>query len=312
MLLPGSPLMSPGSSDALLKVLRCPSCLTPFETFPKCRCGFEVRVEDGILNLLTPREDRVLGEFCREYEKVRLAEGWGVEDLDLPFHPKDHQGVWDIRRHSFKKLKSVVFNRWGEDERKGLAVDVGAGNCWLTRYLESWGFDAVAVDINASRLEGLRTGEWYLERGAHFERIRAAMESLPFQDGSIRLLVANQSFHYSRDPQGTLKEFRRVLEHEGVAVLLDSPFYNDAPDGERMVAERVALYVERYGVPEDIARQAGYETYTEMKEMTAAAGLRCEVRPVWPGFRRMYDGLCRQVSGRRVAEFPIVVLTPEA
>src|SRR5437867_1181247 len=93
--------------------------------------------------------------FLEVYEKIRFAEGWGGEDLDLPFHPMRHKDVWAIRRRSFKKFQAFVLAMWPETARRGkIAVDAGAGNCWLTRYLSAWGFTAAAIDISIGRVDG--------------------------------------------------------------------------------------------------------------------------------------------------------------
>ena len=59
----------------------------------------------------------------------------------------------------------------------------------MTRYLDRWGFDAIAADINTDAVDGLRAGQKFIDEGAHFLRVRAGMEKLPFAPGHIRLLV---------------------------------------------------------------------------------------------------------------------------
>jgi ubiquinone/menaquinone biosynthesis C-methylase UbiE len=81
----------------------------------------------------------------------------------------------------------------------------------MTRYLDAWGFDAMAVDINTSTVDGLGAGQKFINEGARFIRLQSCMERLPFPTGRIRLIAANASLHYTSDITATLSEFLRVL-----------------------------------------------------------------------------------------------------
>jgi ubiquinone/menaquinone biosynthesis C-methylase UbiE len=109
----------------------------------------------------------------------------------------------------------------------------------MTRYLDQWGFDAIAVDINTSEMDGLRTGQKFIDGGAVFLRVRAGMERLPFGSRRIRLLATNASFHYACDFRAALSEFERVLAPGGMIAIIDTPLYENSAGGERMMAERV-------------------------------------------------------------------------
>src|SRR2546425_11144189 len=113
--------------------------------------------------------------FLEAYEKVRRDEGWGGDDLDLPFYPKRHHEIWNIRQRTF-----LAFEALAKKAPRGVALDIGAGNCWMTRYLSEWGFDAIAIDINTSDADGLGAGQKFLDEGSRFVRVRAGMERLPF------------------------------------------------------------------------------------------------------------------------------------
>src|SRR5262249_20170508 len=147
------------------------------------------------------------------------------------------------------------------------AVDIGAGNCWMTRYLDQWGFDAVACDINISRMDGLRAGQNFIDQGAIFIRIRAPMERLPFASRRITLIAINASLHYASDFRVVLSEFERVLTPGGIIAIIDTPFYRKAADGEQMLAERVVDFRERYRMPAWLARKSSYMTYNKLEEL---------------------------------------------
>ncbi len=252
---------------------------------------------------MTEEEIALKRPFIEAYEEVRREEAWGGDDLDLPFNAKRHREIWNIRRRTFRTFESLAAN-----VTRGHALDIGAGNCWMTRYLDYWGFDAIAVDINDSPGDGLQAGKKFIHQGAGFSRVLAGMERLPFASRRIGLLALNASFHYAGDFHAALSEFERVLAPGGIIAIIDTPFYEDASDGERMVAERAANFQQKYGMTEALARSARYLTFKELENLAELLDLKCTLRRVWPGVKRKYEELRAAVVGYRIAQFPVVIL----
>jgi SAM-dependent methyltransferase len=284
-------------------LLLCPNCMAPVSVEQSCPCGFGIRQVDGILDLMTSAEAAEFQPFIDVYDRIRRAEQWGGDDLDLPFRAKRHRAIWRIRRRTFRAFESIATKF-----KRGVGLDIGAGNCWMTRYLDRWGYDAIALDVNVSSMDGLRAGQKFIDEGARFLRIRAPMERLPFASGRITLTVTNASFHYAIDFRAALLEFRRVLSPGGMIVIIDTPFYESAADGERMMAQRVTEFSQMYGLPEQASRRSRFLTFKEMHELASSVNLKVKVQRVWPGFARSYERIRARVGGRRIAEFPLVVL----
>jgi ubiquinone/menaquinone biosynthesis C-methylase UbiE len=281
----------------------CPQCGLRLPVRPPCACGFVLRESHGVIQLMTDRDVAALEPFLQTYDRVRADEQWGGDDLDLPFRAKRHHDIWTIRQRTFREFETAIAK-----VPRGLALDIGAGNCWMTRYLDRWGFDAIALDINTSETDGLRAGQKFIDDGAVFLRVRAPMERLPFASGRIRLLTTNASFHYAADFRAALSEFERVLTPDGIIAIVDTPFYVDAADGERMLAQRVEEFRKKYGMPESMARQSRYMTYNELEELAASLALDVHIRRVWPGLARKYKELRGKLARHRIAEFPLVLL----
>jgi len=284
-------------------LLVCPRCRKSLVLGRPCTCGFEAKESEGIIDLLLEADVVAAQPFLEIYERVRQSEQWGGDDLDLPFRAKRHRDIWNIRKRTFRTLESAV-----KDIPRGPAMDVGAGNCWLTRYLHQWGFDAIAIDINTTATDGLRAGQRFIDEGASFLRVRATMERLPLDSACVQLLVANASFHYACDFRSVLSEFRRVLIPGGVLALIDSPFYENSADGERMVSQRVAEFAEKYGIAESLSRKSSYFTYRQLQELAESLHLTLRIQRVWPGVMRQYRVIRGRLAGQRIAEFPLVLL----
>jgi ubiquinone/menaquinone biosynthesis C-methylase UbiE len=282
----------------------CPQCGKALVLGVPCACGFVSRDLEGIIDLLPDADAAAFQPFLEIYERVRASEKWGGDDLDLPFHAKRHHDIWNIRKRTFQALQSAI-----SDIARGPALDAGAGNCWLTRYLYKWGFDAIALDINTSRMDGLGAGQTFIDAGSAFIRVRSSMERLPVTSDCIALLVANASLHYACDFRSVLSEFRRVLTKRGVVAIIDTPFYESPDDGERMVADRVADFAQKYHIPESMARRSSYLTYQKLARLAESLDLDLRVQHVWPGAKRKYQEIRGWLAGRRIAQFPVVLLT---
>jgi len=260
---------------------------------------------------MTTADRQDLQDFLKIYERIRTAEGWGGDDLNLPFHPLRHKSIWTIRQRTFLRFREFVFETWPEASRRGrVAIDAGAGNCWLTQHLKTWEFDAIACDISVSPNDGLLARR--IDEGSEnsFQRIQADMKALPFDAAAVDLIVANASCHYVPDLTALLAEFRRVLTTEGRIAILDSPFYSDPADGERMLAERVDDYRRQFDAPEDLLRRVSYLTYERLQYAAQCAGLACTIERVSPGPRRTYERIRSRILGRRIADFPMAILSP--
>jgi SAM-dependent methyltransferase len=261
-----------------------------------------LRESEGILNFMTEEQTRAVEPFLQAYETVRADEKWGNDDLDLPFHPIRHREIWQIRQRTFRAFEAIATRL-----ERGFAADVGAGNCWMTRYLDRWGFDAIAVDVNISKADGLAAGQKFLDEGSRFLRIRSVMDRLPFASGRIRLVTVNAAFHYAADFRAALGEFKRVVPPGGMIVLMDTPVYEDAADGERMIAERVENFCRKYEIPDEISRQSRYLTFEMIEKSGAEQDLKVRVHRVWPGWRRKYEEVRARLAGRNIAQFPLIV-----
>jgi ubiquinone/menaquinone biosynthesis C-methylase UbiE len=290
-------------TDASAPLLLCPECRNVLPIRPPCACGFILREFDGIIDLLSAADATTIQPFLDAYDRVRAAEQWGGDDLDLPFHPKRHHDIWNIRQRTFRAFAKAI-----QGIPRGVAVDLGAGNCWLSRYLDEWGFDAVALDVNTSDMDGLRAGRKFLDSGAVFLRVRASMKRLPFDSSRIRLLATNASFHYAHDFRATLTEFKRVLTPGGIIAIVDTPFYDKPADGEYMMDQRVREFREKYDITETMARMSRYMTYTQLNELASTLSLNLRIQRVWPGTKRTLEKIRAQAMGRHIAEFPLVLM----
>jgi ubiquinone/menaquinone biosynthesis C-methylase UbiE len=316
---------------------RCPEChapltlngeelacagIAPTPTLPRNGGGgHRFRQKDGIWLLLSKEARQRLTQFLRAYAKVREAEGWARPEPDsdlnanaayylaLPDYDLSglYNATWKMRGRNYSEMVAHLTQQYPGSLR---ILDLGAGNCWMSRRLAEAGHQVCAVDINMHPADGLPVARVYFNRlSVRFARVEGEMANLPLADSQFDAVIANASLHYAPDLNAALREAARVLRPGGTLVTLDSPFYSSAAAGEQMLAELKAAYA-RYHLPTDAA--GSFFTDASFSDALAAAGLgRIEWRGSWRrvalnlgALRRGLANLLR--GGHESASFPIV------
>ena len=283
--------------------LVCPSCqgvLALTEEGWKCEIESIVfKNEDGTPDFVLPRRREAITQFLSVYETIRRSEGWGSNDIEyyhqLPY--KDikgkHSNIWKIRSKTFDVFLQDLIRTHAHNLR---ILDLGAGNCWLSKRLADKGHKVVAVDICTDSLDGLGVAH-RLELDSHsrIKCIRAEYDYLPFPDECFDIIIFNASLHYARDPYATLLNTLRLLSQGGSVYVLDSPIYSNARSGQSMIDERLEDVQRKFGleIPQDFAgsfltydRLDELEDSASVKLLTPTYGLAKSLRRVFSGFRR--------------------------
>ena len=119
------------------------------------------------------------------------------------------------RRQKAKKILAVVRHALGRDDLAGLrALDVGCSAGFIADELALAGAHTTGVDIDEPGLAAAR------ERfGERVEFSLARGEALPFQDGSMDVVVFNHIYEHVVDPESVVADIHRVLSPTGVLYL---------------------------------------------------------------------------------------------
>jgi SAM-dependent methyltransferase len=227
--------------------------------------------------------------FWATYAAHRAAEGRQLSCSDLLAMPYLPTRQWAVRARTFDAFVRLV-----EQDEAARVLDLGSGNGWLSYRLTLGGHECVAVDVRDDDVDGL--GASFCYRG--FERIVASFDGLPLSNDRFDIAVFNSSLHYALDLGAVLQEARRVVRSGGRIVILDSPFYGSAADGEQMVAEKRASGA--YGETPDFIE------YLTAERLQAAAPLEWRRHRVWyPLWYEMRPLVARIRRRRRPSRFDL-------
>jgi len=295
---------------------RCHSTLT--QTAPDELCcaaeGLSFQRIDGAWRFLLPERAGYFAQFIREYETIRQAEGRGSQDAayyrSLPY--RDLSGRmsadWRIRAASFDAFLRECIVPAERQGRRLRALDLGAGNGWLSNRLAARGHAAAAVDLMVNDFDGLGCQRYY---ETAFVPVQAEFDRLPFPAGAADLILFNSSLHYAVHIDETLREALRVLDAAGRLVIMDSPVYRDAGSGERMVHERERSFVQRFGFPSNSLPSQNYLTYRLLDELARALNVDWRIITPAYGIGWMLRPLRARLSrgDREPAKFHVIIGT---
>lgn len=269
-------------------------------------------IANAIIDALPPERAAHYARFIADYEQIRSAECRGSDSddfyLNLPHRDisgKNHQ-QWRIRARTYACLMEKVLRSLPRGAR---ILDLGAGNCWLSFRLALAGFQPTAVDLLTNAYDGLGAAEHYSRvLPALFPRIRAELEHLPFPDGQFHAAIFNASFHYAENAESALREALRCVKHGGLVIVSDTPWYSSAASGDRMVAERRAHFLARYGTPSASLESIEYLTAERLHQLAQCASLRWKTYTPSYGLRFSLRPFLAKLRGRREpARFRIYV-----
>ena len=188
--------------------------------------------------------------FRTEYADHRASEGRGALDpRTLPYvtsGPLARQ--WAVRARSWEAFDQRVLRpaqRRADVRAEGplRLADLGAGNGWLAHRAAVAGAAALALDVRADQVDGLGAAP----PDSAIERVVASFEAIPLAGDEFDVVVFNAALHYAEDLGAALREARRVARAGGRIVVLDSPFYRTAEQGEAMVREKRRTAERRFG-----------------------------------------------------------------
>lgn len=311
-------MIMPALEESFLAISACPACRAFLSAVSSggliCNnCQRTYPLTDGIWRFLLPDQTQRNVLFLEVYRRLRQGDGWERRDdsyyLNLPdVPPGDTQAqIWRLRRRTLAIMKRTVLDTLDHQSARW-ALDLGAGNCWLSHHLALAGYQVLALDVNVEGQDGLSGGEVFLRSGgSSFLRAQASTDILPVRDGQIDVAIISAAFHYV-DPQATLKSVYNALKPGGCLVIMDSPVYSKRDSGLLMMQEQLSRLKTQYGIDQIPVAGEGFLVLDDILAMLTSCGFRAEVH--WPDNPIRYRlRTILKPTPRENARFPVLVAT---
>lgn len=180
-----------------------------------------------------PEQDRKQSE--KEYLRRTGARRW--EEFK-PFLPPGTQAG---EESAYLILDFAVLLLTLNPSPSDLILDLGAGSCWCSEWLERLNFRTVALDISHDMLQ---IGKARLSPTKGRRLVVGDMEGLPFADSSFQRAFCLNAFHHVPDTLEALREIARVVTPDGV-VLFSEPGRGHAEKPASVAAMRDCGVLER-------------------------------------------------------------------
>lgn len=218
---------------------------------------------------------KFFGSFSRRFRgkrEVRIdPHDQNTGRIPVPSHRLQQMGTKAMATYQQERLTSnaEVANKLLDP--KGMkGVDVGCGEGRFTRYLASQGAEMHGIDINDKSLDKARAaldGE-----NVTFQNARG--EDMPFDDGSMDLVVYSNSFHHiARDKMVTaLAEAVRVLKPGGLLYVMEPVAQGNYFEGTRLINDESVIRAEVY----ELIQDAGAHGFDAVDEITYSSPRRFE------------------------------------
>ncbi len=180
-------------------------------------------------------------------------------------------------------------------------MELGAGSCWVSHFLNRMGCRTLAVDVSPSALALGRTmfeqdpaTDWSLQP------LFLAYDGrrLPTGDGTVDAVVVYDAFHHLPNPQHLLRELRRVLKADGI-VGMSEPGRGHAASEPSQAEAADSGVLEDELIVERIAEMAGAAGFSATKRIVASNRPLLEIDAARTGqfmggrgFAQYWDALC--------------------
>ncbi len=200
------------------------------------------------------------------YKRERLEEEFELEDEQQTI--EEYSNIASVISVNYSLMAGELSN--AGDFSKGMAVDLGTGLGDLAIEVASRHpqLQVMGLDISEKAVEEANNKAKQRNLGNVSFRT-ADVHSLPFEDGSVDLVVSHGVLHHLKDISKVFIEIYRILKPNGLAYIVD--LRRDAPEE---VVKEVAAHLPPNQAKAFMHSVEGSYLIDELKEILTKAGIR--------------------------------------
>jgi len=208
--------------------------------------------------------EQAAGEFNRAAEQYYA----GADPAHLTGKPFTESETFAKRLTDVGVIADALRLRPGD-----VVLELGAGACWLSHFLNRFGCRTIAVDVSPT---ALAMGRTLFEQDPRTNWTLAPQflaydgHTLPVAAGVADAAILYDTFHHLPNPRAILKELRRVLRPDGVVAMSEPGRGHSKSAGSALEAASTGV-LERELVLEEIAADALAAGFTAARVVIAPA-----------------------------------------
>jgi len=200
---------------------------------------FEYPIEDGVVNFIDPDNAYIQQEMMHNISDMELLkQKLSKEELDK--YLKDQALGLDPPNYYDDYTRSTMDEIMGGLNLHNASVlEIGGSSGRdLMKYFGKANNTCVEMDINPHL--GLVSEIIMNHHQVYYERVRADMNQLPFQDNQFDVVFGSATFHHIDDPTNCFKDIYRILKPGGAFYCLNERVLSSmAPEQKEVIAQEM-------------------------------------------------------------------------
>jgi SAM-dependent methyltransferase len=248
-----------------------------------------------------PGSDRAIEQAADSFNRAADEYYAGADPAHLTGKPFSEPETFAKRMTDVGVIADALRLRPGDD-----VLELGAGACWLSHFLNRFGCRTIAVDVSPTALalgralfeQDPRTN-WTLNP----QFLPYDGRRIPVADAAVDAVVLYDTFHHLPNPRAILAELHRVLRPDGIVAMSEPGRGHSKSAGSALEAASTGV-LERELVLEEIAANALAAGFTAARVVIAPRSPLLEIdaaelRAFMGGrhFSRYWRGLTAALDG---------------
>lgn len=200
---------------------------------------FEYPVEDGVVNFLDPDNAYIQQEMMHNISDVDLMKK-KLGEVEFNNHLREQTLGLNAPNYYDEYTRASMDEILGSlDLEHATVLEIGGSTGRdLIKYFGNNGNTCVEMDINPYL--DIASDIIMKHHGVFYERIRADMNQLPFQDNQFDVVFGSATFHHIDNPTNCFKDIYRILKPGGVFYCLNERVLSSMrPEQKEVVAQEM-------------------------------------------------------------------------
>ncbi|MES2761920.1 MAG: methyltransferase domain-containing protein [Bacteroidota bacterium] len=229
---------------------------------------YKLTYADGIYTITTDSFNDLLSEFLVKFSEIQSSEKY----YQLPFELYEqfpNVSVPNLASEIFTRKQDLVIinDLLSKNLNNNKSVlEVSGWNNWLSNYLSKKGLTVFTVDIFDDDRNGLKSKKHY--QCSNWNSIQTDVLQTEIYSSKFDLIVFNHCLQFLTDPIQLVKKYKKLLNKNGILVIIGSTFYKNTIKKESEVLKTKLYFKEKYDFGIQFYPSKGYFSYKDFSQFS--------------------------------------------